>query len=274
MVRLFYLSWNKNPQMEKILINPTYLISLLGRRVRWWYNLTSASLLAVEGTWGWGSAQRWKDRIRSNSSSGQIRSAHRNSADREQEREEKRFIFKKNVLALAAESNAKISCSFLACAPNPKMCICEIFNLDISLVNPCEESNLVQVHRVVCEVHWAFIKMLPLIASPSSGREVDVPLLFSWLEHRSHHQVITNQELGIDLIGCLVIISNPPEGPYDWVSGIKNLTCQLENSRSHQSLMELRKLLCNLYHLKVNRHSITKCLPCPAESQHRNHKRR
>lgn len=126
-------------------------------------------------------------------------------------------------------------------------------------VNPCKESYLVQVHRVVGEVHGAFIKMFPLVASPSPCREVDVPLLLSWLQHRSHHQVVPDQELGVNLIGCLVIIGDPPEGPYDWVSCVNNLACQFKNPWGHQSLMELCELLRYLYHLQMNvqRHGVS-----------------
>lgn len=35
----------------------------LGGRLRWRYNLPSVLLLAVEGTWGWGSAEGWNNRI-------------------------------------------------------------------------------------------------------------------------------------------------------------------------------------------------------------------
>lgn len=134
-----------------------------------------------------------------------------------------------------------------------------MFSSLTSSVNPCKVSYVIQVHRVVSEVNGTFIKMLPLVASPSTCRQVDVPLLLSWLQHRSHHQVISDQELGVDLIGCLVVIGDPPEGPNDWVSCIKNLTCQFKNPWGHQGLMELCELLCYLYHLKMNaqRYSVT-----------------
>ena len=121
----------------------------------------------------------------------------------------------------------------------------------MSSVNPCKESYLVQVHGVVSEVHGALIKMFSLVASPSSGRQVDIPLLLPWLQHRSHHQVIPDQELGVDLVGGLVVDGDPPEGPYDWVSCVKDLACQLEDPWGHQSLVKLCELLCYLYNLQI-----------------------
>lgn len=134
-----------------------------------------------------------------------------------------------------------------------RVCVSPVFNSLMPSKNPCKESDLIQVHRVISEVHGTFIIMFPLVAFPSSCRQVDIPLLLSWLQHWRHHEVISNQELGVDLIGSLIIIGNPPEGPYDWVSCIKNHVCQFKNFWCHQSFMEPCELLCYLYHLQMHK---------------------
>lgn len=86
-------------------------------------------------------------------------------------------------------SKTNIRCYFLACVLKRMcmyMCVCVcvslcVFDSLMSSVNPGKESYLIQVHRVVSEVHGAFVKMFPLVAFPSSCRQVDVPLLLSWL---------------------------------------------------------------------------------------------
>ena len=143
------------------------------------------------------------------------------------------------------------------------MSLC-VFHRLTSSVNPCKESYLVQVHRVVSEVNGAFIKMLPLVAFPPSCWQIDVPLLLSWLQHRSHHQVVPDEELGVDLIRCLVISGDPPKGSYDRVSCVENLTCQFQNPRCHQSLVELRELLRYPNNLTMNTQRYRVCITMDA----------
>ena len=98
---------------------------------------------------------------------------------------------------------------------------------------PCEVGYLIQVHWVISEIHGSFIKVLPLAALPPSSRQVNVPFLLAWLQHRRHHQVVPDQELGVNLVGGLVIVGDPPQGPYDRVARVQNLAGQLQNPGSH-----------------------------------------
>lgn len=106
-------------------------------------------------------------------------------------------------------------------------CTCAetISNSLVLLVNPCKECNLVKVHGVVSEVHGSLIIVFTFVASPSSCRQVDVPLLLPWLQHGGHHQVIPDQELRIYLVGCFIVNSDPPQGSNDWVPCVKDLAC-------------------------------------------------
>lgn len=107
---------------------------------------------------------------------GQIKKLHLNHTLLWKQIPSGNFPFEKQTSAAISWHVCSRECAYVC------MCVslC-VFNSLMSSVNPCKEGYLIQVHRVVSEVHGAFVKMFPLVASPSSCRQVDVPLLLSWL---------------------------------------------------------------------------------------------
>lgn len=127
-----------------------------------------------------------------------------------------------------------------------KILFCDSLTL---LVNPCKERYLIQVHRVVSQVHRTLVIVFTFVAFPSSCRKVNVPFLLPWFQYGGHHQVVPDQELRVYLVGGFVINSDPPEGPNDWVSRVQDLASQFQNPWCHQGLVELRELPCYLHNL-------------------------